>query len=183
MNLCSEVRGFDEPVSAFLVSVSKALYLIVFLFSFQVLLKHYFSIYYEKPIFVLSFAPVFPHRSSSFVCPVFPESRHNQMFLFLIRNPWQAHDTGYCCSCTFLCIIDDSGPSRQHRYTSNIDYHTVKGLGSLNFPLLNRKNPFLNNNVSRKNKFRIGRNVLRRTKRLPAVDLDSLESFILSSYF
>lgn len=75
-----------------------------------------------------------------FTHPVFPKSRHNQMFLFLLRDPWQAHDTGHCCSCTFLYIIDDSELSRRHQSTSNIDYHTVRSFRSFNFPFLNRKN-------------------------------------------
>lgn len=98
------------------------------------------------------------------------------MFLFLLRIPWQAHDTGSGCSCTFLYIIDDSGPRRQRQCTSHIDYHTVRGLRSLNFPFLNRNNSSLNNKNSRRSKFTIVINILQRTKHLPAIeDLDTLK--------
>lgn len=105
------------------------------------------------------------------------------MFLFLLGNPWPAHNTGYCCSCTFLYIIDDLRPSRQHQYTSHIDYHTVRGLRSLNFPFLNRNNSLPSNKNSRRSKFAILINILQRTKRSPAIeDSDSLKLLTLLPY-
>lgn len=54
---------------------------------------------------------VFPFRDSPlFTYSVFSKRRYKQMFLFPFRNPWQAPDTSSGWSCTFLYIIDDSGP-------------------------------------------------------------------------
>lgn len=105
------------------------------------------------------------------------------MFLFLLRNPWQAHDTGHCCNGTFLYIIDDLGPSRQHQYASHIDYHAVRVLRSLNFPFLNRNNSLLSNKNSRRSKLTIVINILQRTKCLPGTeDWNSLKILILLLY-
>lgn len=96
-----------------------------------------------------------------------------------LADPWHC----YRCSCTFLYIIDDLGPSRQRQYTSRIDYHTVRGFWSLNFPFLNRINSLLNNKNSRRSKFTIVINILQRTKHLSAVeDLDSLKILTLLPY-
>lgn len=54
---------------------------------------------------------LFPFRDPPlFAYSVFSKRRHKQMFLFPLRNPWQAPDTGSGWSCTFLYIIDDPGP-------------------------------------------------------------------------
>lgn len=88
---------------------------------------------------------VFPFRDPPlFTYSVFSKRRHKQMFLFPLRNPWQPPDTGSGWSCAFLYIIDDSGPQTAPVH-SHIDYHTVRGFWSWNFPFLNRNNSSLNN--------------------------------------
>lgn len=133
-------------------------------------------------MYVLRVTHIFFHFLPLFTYPVFSKSRYNQVFLFLLRNPWQAHDTGYCCSCTFLYIIDDLGLSRQHQYTNKIDYYTVRVFRSLNFPFLHRNNSLLSKKNFRRNKFTIIIHILQRTKHLPAIeDLDSLKVLTLQS--